>query len=283
MPQTVLELAGNVGAPPLHMAPANGFPPQTYLPMIRGLEEDYRVICCPPRALWGDQAPPADYRDWRMVADDLLAAFDRWNLRDIVAVGHSLGGIASLLAVLREPNRFKALVMLDPVMLMPEQLAWFKQAVERGAADQLPLAQAARRRRRNFTSREAAFQRFRAKPSFADWPDEALNLYVEHGLKARPDGVGFELAWPVEWEAYYYSTIYQRIWQVLPQLDGLLPMMVLRGETSDTFTEEGLDLARSKLPSADVYQLAGQGHLFPQAAPAATASLIKTWLADAVE
>ena len=65
MPQTLLELAGDADAPILHIAPANGFPPQTYLPMLRGLSASYRVVCCPPRALWGDQAPPAELRDWR--------------------------------------------------------------------------------------------------------------------------------------------------------------------------------------------------------------------------
>ena len=282
MPQTLLELAGKAQAPLLHLAPANSFPPQTYLPMLRGLGERYRVICCPPRALWGDEQPPSDYKDWRMVADDLLVAFERWQLRDIVAIGHSLGGVASLLAVLREPNRFEALVMLDPVMLMPAQLAWFKQTVERGAAGHLPLVQAARRRRRQFASREGAFQRFRRISSFADWPDAALRLYVEHGLKASSDGPGFELGWPVAWEAYYYSTIYQLIWKVLPQLDGLLPVLILRGENSDTFSEEALELARSMLPAADLHSLKGQGHLFPQAAPDATAAVIENWLQENV-
>lgn len=283
MPQTLLELAGDAAAPVLHIAPANGFPPQTYLPMLRGLSAKYRVVCCPPRALWGDQAPPAELRDWRMVADDLLAAFERWRLRDIVAVGHSLGGIASLLAVLQEPARFKALAMLDPVMLMPDALAWFKSMIDNGSASQSPLIQAAMRRRRHFVSREQAFQRFRAKSSFADWTDAALRLYVEHGLRARADGPGFELTWTIEWEIYYYSTIYQPIWQVLHQLDGLLPILMIRGENSDTFTEESLHLARSTLRSAELVTLEGQGHLFPQAAPDAAAPIIADWLADAVK
>ncbi len=283
MPQTLLELAGDAGAPILHLAPANGFPPQTYMPMLRGLIAGYRVVCCPPRALWGDQAPPEDLRDWRMVADDLLAAFERWQLRDIVAVGHSFGGIASLLAVLHDPSRFKAMALLDPVMLTPEALVWYKSMVESGSAVQLPLVQAAMRRRRHFFSREQAFQRFRAKASFADWPDAALRLYVEHGLRARAAGPGFELTWPVEWEAYYYSTIYQPIWQVLHQLDGLLPVLLIRGENSDTFTEESLHLARSTLRSAELVTLEGQGHLFPQAAPEAAAPIIEDWLADVVK
>ncbi len=278
MPQTLLEIAGNAGAPLLHIAPANGFPPQTYLPMLRGLSAEYRAICFPPRALWGDGKPPREYRDWSMAADDLLAAFHEKDMRDIVAMGHSFGGIASLLAVIQEPQRFKALILLDPVILMPDQLRLLQMAHEQDAIEQMPTLQGALRRRRHFESKEAAYQRFRKRSSFADWSDELLWLYIEHGLKTRADAAGVELAWSVEWEVYYYATIFQPIWQVLPKLEGLLPVLIMRGGTSDTFTEEALQLTRSILPSAAVRELAGQGHLFPQAAPHETARIIGDWL-----
>ncbi len=278
MPQTLLEIAGNSGAPLLHIAPANGFPPQTYLPMLRGLSASYRAICFPPRALWGEGKPPREYRDWSMVADDLLAAFQEKDMRDIVAVGHSFGGIASLLAVIQEPQRFKALILLDPVILMPEQLRLLQMAHEQDVVDQMPTLQGALRRRRHFASKEEAFQRFRQRSNFADWSDELLWLYIEHGLKSRAGAAGVELAWSVEWEVYYYSTIYQPIWQVLARLEDLLPVLIIRGETSDTFTEEALQMTRSILPSAAMRELAGQGHLFPQAAPYETARIIEDWL-----
>ena len=76
-----------------------------------------------------------------MVADDLLEAFQEKDMRDIVAVGHSFGGIASLLAVIQEPQRFKALILLDPVILMPEQLRLMQIAHEQDVVDQMPTLQ----------------------------------------------------------------------------------------------------------------------------------------------
>ena len=108
MTQPLIELCGEAGAPLLHMMPANGFPPQTYLPLLRQLSQ-FRSICMPPRALWGDEPPPAGYRSWNADADDLLSGLEQRELRDIVLVGHSLGGIVSLLALLKAPERFKAL------------------------------------------------------------------------------------------------------------------------------------------------------------------------------
>ena len=71
MPQTLIELGGDARAPVLNMMPANGFPVQTYLPMLRRLA-CFRAISLPPRALWGDQAAPTGFGSWHDAADDLL-------------------------------------------------------------------------------------------------------------------------------------------------------------------------------------------------------------------
>lgn len=276
MPQPLIELAGELGAPTLHLAPANGFPPRTYLPLLC-LMRGYRCVCLPPRALWGDQQPPADYRDWRYEADDLLAGLDKHDLREVIAVGHSLGGVVSMLALLKEPERFKALVMLDPPILPPNLLEMIRAAWENDLVEHIPMVQMARRRRQFFDSEEAAFARFRGKRVFADWTDESLWLYVKHGLRRRAEG-GFELVWSIDWEAHYFSTVYQDIWADLPKLNGLAPGLFVRGEDSDTFSREAYHRALALAPLADFKLMRSRGHLFPLAAPAETAGLISDWL-----
>lgn len=277
MPQHLIELAGDLGALALHLAPANGFPPQTYLPMLRSLR-GFRCVCLPPRALWGDQQPPLEYRDWQTEADDLLDGLHRHDLRNVIAVGHSLGGVVSMLALLREPERFKALVMLDPPILLPDLLKMIRAAWEQDLVDEMPMVRMARRRRQFFESDRAAFARFRGKRVFADWSDESLWLYVEHGLRRRAEGGGFELLWSIDWEAHYFATVYQGIWEELPKLNGLAPSLFIRGEDSDTFSREAYHRAQALAPLADFKLMRGRGHLFPLAAPVDTAGLIMDWL-----
>ena len=276
MVRTKVEICGAEDAPILHIAPANGFPPHTYLPLLRGLG-GYRAICLPPRALWGNVAPPSDRRGWRQTADDLLAGFAAYDLRDVVAVGHSFGGIASMLALLDAPFRFKALVMLDPVFFPPAYVANLLEAWERGEIEQHPMVRSVRRRRRIFESREEAYTRFRAKPIFADWSDKSLRIYVEHGLRERAGG-SFGLCWDVDWEAYYFSTVYERVWQELARLNGVVPTLIVRASESNTFPYESVAPLRSLLPAADYVELEGQGHLFPLAAPELTARVLREWL-----
>ncbi len=277
MPQTLIELTGDKAAPILHLAPANGFPPQTYIPMLRALG-GFRCLCLPPRALWGDETPPPGYRDWSAAADDLLAGLYTRGLRDVVAVGHSLGGIVSLLALIKKPEAFKALILLDPIFLPLHVLALIERAWANDAVEQLPLVRGARRRRRAFSNREEALARFREKPIFADWPAESLALYAQHGLRPSADGCGFELAWSTEWEAHYFATVYRDIWDALPLANGLAPTLILRATHSDTFPQAVVARAKSLLPDAEIREMVGQGHLFPQAAPEATARLIREWL-----
>jgi len=276
MPQPLIELGGQPDAPVLHMALANGFPPQTYSPMLRPFMKDYRVVSLPPRALWGDQTPPTAHQDWGTLADDLLAGFDQYKLENITAIGHSFGAIATLLAVIKEPERFKSLVLLDPTILLPSLLEMIAGAWAQGVQDQIPLVQGAMRRRTDFESVDDAFERFRGKRLFSGWSDEVLRLYVEHGTQPKGDGV--ELSWSAAWEAYYFSTVHQTIWDDLPNLNGLVPTLIIRGGTSDTFVTESRDKVQSLVPSATYAEVDEHGHLFPQSAPEDTAKIIGEWL-----
>lgn len=277
MAQPLIELAGAADAPSLHLAPANGFPPRTYLPLLRKLSA-YRCVSLPPRALWDGQRPPSTYRDWSADADDLLAGLAAHQIAGVIAVGHSLGGIVSMLALLKAPERFKALIMLDPPILPPAMLATVRRAWDDGAIDQMPLVQGARRRRETFASRADAFARFRQKRLFADWSDEALWFYVEHGVRPRGSGDGYELVWRRDWEAHYFATVYLRIWEDLPRLTESPPALIVRGGESDAFGAEAFARARSLTPAAHCLELEGRGHLFPQAAPELTARVISDWL-----
>lgn len=280
MPQPLLALGGRENAPTLHLSPANGFVPHTYLPSMRPLFEQYHVVSAPPRALWGDGAQPnfEEMMDWRQVADDLLDAFEQFSLKNVVAVGHSLGGIASFLATLKNPQPFKALILLDPTILDPHIFEMMAHLRQLGTPAQHPLAQGALRRKRTFESAEAFYLRYRTHPAFSQWHEDALREYATHGTIPTAEGV--TLAWSPEWEAYYFSSPFLGLWEVLPQANPAIPTLIIQGAESDTLTTENLDRVKTLIPHASYVSVAGHGHLFPHTAPHETAQLIRTWLAE---
>ncbi|GAB4481354.1 MAG: alpha/beta hydrolase [Anaerolineae bacterium] len=270
------------GGPVIILAPANGFPPHTYRPLLEPLTARFRVVGLPPRALWPDPGPPDRFTSWRQMAADLLAALRAHRLENVIALGHSMGGVASLLAALQEPGRFRGLALLDPTILPPPTLTVIRVMAALGLQDRFPLVQGALRRRRTFASVDEAFAYWRGKRLFANWPDETLRLYAEGLTRPVSDGAGaaggVELAWPPEWEAQYYRTIMTDTWRELPRLRGLLPTLIINGERTDTFTAASLRRARRLLPDAAFVTIAGHGHLFPQTAPEQARAAIEGWL-----
>jgi pimeloyl-ACP methyl ester carboxylesterase len=282
MPQPLIELGGDKSKPVLSFSSANGFVPQVYLPMLRPFMQDYRVISVPPRALWGDQSAPvpSPEHSWEHIADDLLAAYRQFGLSEMLAIGHSIGGIATVLAALKAPEHFKAIVLLDPTILSPEICEWMRQAIASGESAHSSLAEGARRRRNQFESVEDVYQRFKGKSIFADWDDEVLRLYAEYGTTANPDG-SRRLTWPPEWEAFYFSTYYADVWREIPKLNALdIPLLIIGGGASDTFTPDVAKEVAELLPKATHTSIAGHGHLFPQSAPQESSKVIQDWLAQ---
>jgi pimeloyl-ACP methyl ester carboxylesterase len=262
----------------IHLAVANGFPPQVYEPILRPLIASHRVICLPPRALWPGEQPPAELRQWDMMAEDMLAGMREHHLANVIAVGHSMGGVVSLIAAVQEPERFKALVLLDPSVFLPEWLKTLAQMQRDGSIREIPMATGALRRRRSFESVESAFMNWRDKPLFQNWPDETLRRYAQYGTRPLADQPGCELVWSPEWEAFYFCTVYTRTWEIAPQFSQNIPLLVIRGSNSDTFLPQAAERLRETLPWMTYAEAPGHGHLFPLSAPELAGQIIAKWV-----
>ncbi len=264
----------------IHMALANGFPPATYTPLLHPLTAHYRVLSLPPRALWPDAGPaPTEPSSWREVTMDLLAGLHHYALEGVIAVGHSFGAVASMLAVIEQPQRFRGLVLLDPTFLPLPVLEMVQAAHTQGIMPRIPLIEQAQVRRDHFADASEAFTYWRAKSLFKDWTDDALWVYTHAMLRPADEGAGLQLTWPRDWEAYYYMSIITEVWDELPKLRGLLPTLILAGETSDTYLPASAAQVREILPDATHVTLPG-GHLFPHTAPDAARALIEDWLRE---
>ena len=130
------------------------------------------------------------------MADDVLAVVDDLGLAGCRGVGHSMGGTALLLAEQRRPGTFAALWLYEPIVVPPDM-------VRPGSPN--GMAEGARRRRPGFPDRGAAFANFSSKPPLSALSDEALQAYVDHGLRDRPDGDAVELKCTPETEARVFE------------------------------------------------------------------------------
>ena len=264
---------GGSGAP-LHFLHANGYPPDCYKPFLECLQPHFHVFGMHLRPLWPD-AKPKELHDWHPLADDLLRFLSDREAGPVIGVGHSIGGIVTLRAAFREPNRFRALVLIDPVLLPPCFILFWNLIRATGMGRKvLPKIPGALSRRRYFDDLDLVFRGYRQRKVFRYLSDENLYTYIEGIARPLPDG-GYDLIYSPEWEAHiYYTGIWHDLdlWRGLKQLH--VPTLFIRGSESDTFWARTAARVRRANPQVRMEAIAKAGHLVPLEHPQEVADLI---------
>jgi len=163
---------------------ANGFHAHLYAALLEPLAQGLRILAPDLRGFGRTTLPadPAQLRSWNTFRDDLLALLDAVEARDVVLAGHSMGATASLLAAAEAPDRVRAVVLIEPV-IMPSTfyVAMNFEPTRRAVAARFPLSRDALRRRARFNDRDAAFAAYLGRGAFRTWPDDTLRAYVDEG------------------------------------------------------------------------------------------------------
>ena len=185
---------GPRAGPTILMLHATGFHARCWDGVIRKLGASMHVIAVDQRGHGrSSKAPPYHWAEFGADAAALVEALD---LVDILGVGHSMGGHAAVQAAGEHSDRFRALLLVDPVILDPA--AYARPALFRSAHDH-PVS----RRRNRWTSPEEMFERFKDRHPFSLWIPDILMDYCRFGIV--PDGDGFVLGCPPEVEAAIYT------------------------------------------------------------------------------
>ena len=271
---------GGEGAP-LHFLHANGYPPECYRPLLELLQTQYHVFGMKLRPLWPD-AKMEDTNDWHPFSDDLLRFLTTGGLAPAIGVGHSIGGIVTLRAALRDPSRFRALVLLDPVLFMPSRLIAWNIARATGLGEKAhPLIAGAKRRRRTFDDLESIFRGYRSRSIFRYVSDENLQIYIQGITKQKQDG-SYELVYSPEWESHIYLTGLRDfdLWRELPKLE--IPTLIIRGAETDTFMSNAANLVKRKQPKVKIETLEKSTHILPIEHPQKVFEIMNEFLKEIV-
>ncbi|MDA9468790.1 alpha/beta fold hydrolase [Bradyrhizobium sp. CCBAU 53415] len=260
---------GESGKPPALLVHGTGFVADVWDEVARDLASTYTVYALDRRG-HGTSHKPSAYH-FLDFAGDIRRVIDALKLRNVYGIGHSAGATDLLLAAKLLPGCFTRMFVMEPTIMDP-------RAVLSGGLDEdsLSRVQGALRRQAEFDNSDAAFNRYRAAPAFADWTDTSLRAYVRHGFVTLDDG-RVRLRCMPEIESAMLRPIYEAMAQVyvgdargnpfgsLAEID--CPVRVTTAAKSGPIYREMARRAVSLIPRVSTLMFEDAGHCVAQEKP----------------
>lgn len=192
----------------------------------------------------------------------------------VFLVGHSLGGILSVMTAALHPHLARGVIMLDSPLIS----GWKANAVNVAKHTQMVGAvspgKISRRRRHQWPSPDAALEHFARKKAFMRWEPQVLHDYMAHGFEQ--DGDQWKLRFDRDVETAIYNTLPHNLVALLKKHPLKCPAAFIGGLASIEMQQVGTAFTH-RVVQGRITMLNGT-HLFPMERPAVAAAAIEAAL-----
>lgn len=260
-----------------HFLHGNGFPVATYGPMLDVLRPGVDIFA---QDAPGHGASPAtdEFLGWNTVSELFEKVIQQHRqqvaIGRAVGIGHSFGGVMTLLMAARRPELFERLILLDPALYPPDFIWQLRGAQLRGEQARVPIVRQTLRRRSHWPDQQSAFASLHHRGVFKEWDERCFQAYVEHGT--RMDASGCTLRYPPTLEAALFASFAEGLWQAVRDLT--VPTVIVAGKDTYPHFKQAYDLALTQNENISM-QLVEGDHCFMMEYPEQTGVLINQLLA----
>lgn len=213
--------------------------------------------------------------NWHYLVDEVIASIEEQATQPIIAIGHSLGGVLSLVAAIEKPDLFKAVVMIDSPLLGRFKSNVVRLAKALGIIDRVTPAFRTRGRRENWQNKEQLLAYLKNRDLFKTFAPECLRDYIEYGLRKTEDG------YVLRFDRHIEYLIFRTIPHTLHEYEGKLtvPAALIYGDKSTVI--DRLDIRNMK-KNYNILSVKMNGtHMLPMESPVQVTNQIFTVL-DAI-
>lgn len=258
--------------PKLHFAHANSYPAGVYRQYFAALEQEFEIQALDMHGHHSDY-PVSD--GWPKLVDEYISELQARYTEPVILVGHSLGGMLSLMVARARPDLVRCVVMLDAPVVAGWRALFWRLIKLSGNAFRVPPAKNSIRRRNVWPDAAAAYQHFASKDIFAAWAPGVLHDYISTGLKPHPDGV--QLRFSREVETSIYASLPHHLSRLVKR-PFPTPIGFIGGTDSWETSQSGH--AHTQALVGQHFRIIQGGHLFPMEAPELAAQETRAMIAN---
>jgi len=246
----------------------NGFPAGTYRLLFEAWRAAGHTVLAIER-IGHDPAYPVT-SNWPHLRDQLIHFVEREVQGPAVLVGHSLGGVLSLLAASRRPDIARGLVLLDPPLFTGMRAHSLHMVKAARLLPRVSPGAISAQRRHEWPTREAVREHLGAKHVFARWDPRVFDDYLASGFDDEAGRV--VLGFKRDIETRIYNSLPHHVDQVLKRHPLRCPVAFIAGTQSAEMRRIGLHGPRA-LAKERFVQIEGT-HLYPMEKPEETAATV---------
>ena len=206
-----------------------------------------------------ERANPPDY-SYPAYAADVEAVMEKLDMREVILVGHSMGGLVSLLHEATYPGRVKKLVVIDSTLrAAPERVSMLHQIGNREGS--------------SYATHEEFIARFKVRPEGTQAAPEVIRHLAGLGARQGEDG-----RWRHKFDRNVYSK--RQLIDIPPLWDRVkIPVLLVKGALSDRITPEIQADIKARAPHVELVEVAGSEHHVTLDNPQGCAAAIRRFLA----
>lgn len=250
---------GNAGKPPMLCLHGGGAHAHWFDMVAGEFTRDFHVLALDQRG-HGDSswADPAIYT-YAHYVDDLTRVIEALDLRDITLVGHSMGGMVSVLYAAARPQRLKSLIVIDSTLRITPAMLEKMNATGRHPG-------------RAFASLDDYVARFKLRPAETMATPATLDYIARFSARQFEDG-----AWRHKLDRQMMATR-TPIDGVPPWRDIHLPALIIKADLSRRVSPEILADVQAACPHVQVREVSRSEHHITLDNPAECAAVMRSFV-----
>ena len=248
--------------PGIYFSHANGFNGLTYKTLLNKISPNQKIISYDLRGHGKSTVPaePEKLKSWQRYRDDLISILEK-NNEPSTLIGHSLGGTTSLLVAFKRPELVSKIILIDPVLLPLTYWLGTKAVQSIGLIEKVhPMVKGALTRKKNWGSKEEAFQYFSGKKLFRKVIPEAINDYIDGGIKKINENL-YELNCNPKWEAATFKLTSGGNWFNLKKSN--VPTKIILTPNSVVCSEKSQKKLKKSIAKIEFVTLENTTHMLP--------------------